>query len=82
MKKIEYAIAGEYNLSVPNNGFNCETDYIVTDGVYDFSDWLNDNGVQFEEENDIYFVLNNSGDRTGEAFMIVSEEETDEELVW
>lgn len=82
MRKINYVWAKEYDLNTPNNGFAAETEHIITDGVYDFSDWLNDNGVQFEEENDIYFVLNNSGDRTGEAFMIVSEEETDEELVW
>ena len=59
---------------------NEELDSIVTDGIYDFSDWLSDNGVKFEEENGLYYVLDEYDDRTGETYQVISEEPTDEEL--
>lgn len=71
--KIIYKWTDNYNESKPNNGFLDETDYIVTDGVYGFDDYLSDHGVQFENENDTYYVIDDDGDRTGEAFMIVGE---------
>lgn len=57
-----------------------ELDSIVTDGIYDFSDWLSDNGVRFEEENGLYYVLNEYDERTGETYQVISEELTEEEL--
>ena len=59
---------------------NNETDYIVTDGVYDFGDWLNDNGVTYEQDGDVYYVLDDYGKRTGETYTVISEEPTDDEL--
>ena len=78
--KINYKWTKEYNEAQPNNGFNEEIESIVTDGVYDFSDWLLDNGVKFEEENDLYYVLDEYEERTGEAYQVINEEPTEEEL--
>ncbi len=78
--KILYKWTYDYNESEPDNGFLAETDYIVTDGVYGFGDYLLDRGVQFENEDDIYYVVDDDGDRTGEAFMIVGESATNEEI--
>ena len=63
---------------------NEETDYTITDGVYDFSDWLYDNGVyyEFDEEWNIYYVLDDNGERTGEQYSIISIEPTEEDLCW
>ena len=76
MKKITFKFTINYNQAVPNNGFPEETDYIETDGVYDFSDYLSDNGVQFEREDDMYYVIEDD-ERTGAAYMIINEEETE-----
>ena len=79
--KITYKWTNNYDESQPDNGFLEETDYIVTDGVYGFDDYLSDHGVQFEnEDDDTYFVIDEDGDRTGEAFFIISETPTDEEI--
>lgn len=77
--KITFVWARNYDQSQPNNGFGEETDSIVTDGVYDFEDWLSDNDVPFEEEDGVYFVIDEDDERTGEAYMVVSEEPTDED---
>lgn len=78
--KIIYKWTKNYDESKPNNNFLDETDYIVTDGVYGFDDYLSDHGVKFENENDTYYVIDDDGDKTGEAFMIVGKSETDEEI--
>lgn len=78
--RINYKWAKEYDDSKPDNGFSCETDSIVTDGFYNFSDFLSDNGVMFEvdeKDEDFYFVVDDEGKRTGEVFMVISTEETD-----
>ena len=78
--KIIYTWTNNYDESQPYNGFAEETDYIITDGIYEFDDYLSDNDAQFEIENDIYYIIDDNGDRTGEAYMIVDELETEEEI--
>ena len=60
---------------------NNETDYIITDGIYDFGDWLNGNGVQYEQEGDTYHVIDECGNRTGETYTVLNAEPTEEELI-
>lgn len=60
----------DYN--IPNNNYGEETDHIVCEDPYDFSDWLSDNGVTYEQDGDTYYVTDEDGNRTGEAYMIVS----------
>lgn len=82
--KITFAWAKEYDDSVPGNGFSDETDHIITDGVYDFEDYLHDHDVNFEESDTcegLYWVLDEYGERTGEVYQIIRTEQTDEELV-
>ena len=80
--KISYKWTNNYDENEPNNGFGCEAEYIITDGVYDFEDFLADSDVIFNEENGVYFVLDEDFERTGEAYIVISTEETDEDLVW
>lgn len=83
--KITFAFAKNYDLNQPNNGFGEETDYIVTDGVYDFTDYMQDNEIYYEEDDaceGLYHVLDSlGGERTGEAYMVIRIEQTDEGLV-
>lgn len=83
--KITYRFAQNYDLSQPNNGFSEETDYIITDGVYDFTDYMQDHEVYYEEDEDtegLYHVLDSlGGERTGAAYMVISTEPTDEDLI-
>ena len=61
-----------------------ERDYIIAEPPFDFGDYLENCGVIYEQdgEND-FWVLDESGNRTGEVFTVLSSEEcTDEELVW
>lgn len=63
---------------------DCETQHIVVvDGEYDFADWLRANGCYFEEDGDDYYITDGmNGERTGGYYTVISEEETDEELLW
>lgn len=76
--KYTYTFTPHEDYSVPNNNYDSETDYIIVEPPYDFMDWLNDNGVQAEQDGDAYYVLDIDGDRTGESYFIVSTEPTDE----
>lgn len=82
MKSLKYVYTHtmNYDPKKPNGNFDDETCYIVTDGVYDFADWLYDNGISYDycEGYDIFFVVDNAGKRTGEAFQIVSITPTNE----
>lgn len=82
--KITYAYAQNYDLSKPNNGFCEETEHIVTDGVYDLEDYMQDRNVYYEEDEDtdgLYHVLDSlGGERTGAAYMVIRTEPTDEDL--
>lgn len=69
------------------NDYSEELDSIVTDGIYDFEDWLRDsiysayNGnYTIERDNDTYYILDGSNERTGEMYVVVSVENTEEEL--
>lgn len=66
------------------NNLTEERDYIIAEMPFDFGDYLENCGVIYEQdgEND-FWVLNESGNRTGEVFTVLSSEECmDEELVW
>ena len=82
--KITYAFAQNYDVNLPNNGFNEETEHIITDGVYDFEDYMQDRGVYYEGDEDtegLYHVLDSlGGERTGAAYMVIRTEPTDEDL--
>lgn len=82
--KITFRQTNNYDPSKPDNNFSIETDYIITDGIYDMEDYVRDqvingDGRDFEREGNTYFLLDWEGNRTGEAFWVVSEEPTDEE---
>lgn len=60
-----------------------DPDHIYTDGVYDFGDYLSDSGINFEVDDhapELYWVLDEFDERTGEAFLVISVEDTDEEV--
>lgn len=64
-----------------------EISSIITDGIYDFEDWLRDNiyrayngNYAVERDGDTYYILDGSNERTGEMYVIISEENTEEEL--
>lgn len=69
------------------NDYSEELDSIVTDGIYDFEDWIRDsiysayNGnYAVERDNDTYYILDGSNERTGEMYVVVSVENTQEEM--
>ena len=79
-KKITYRFTANFDISKPDCNFIPTSDYIITDGLYDFDDYLRDRNVDFEIEDErFYFVLNDEGERTGECYVIASEEDTTEE---
>lgn len=66
---------------------NEEINSIVTDGVYDFEDWLSDSlytmygsNYTFEQDGDTYYILDGCNERTGEYYTVISTEPTNEEL--
>jgi hypothetical protein len=69
------------------NQYSEELDSIVTDGVYDFEDWIRDsicrmtNGnFAVERDGDCYYILDGCNERTGEMYQVISEEDTEEEI--
>lgn len=80
--RINYKFAKKFDMRKPDNGFNCETEHIVTDGVYDFEDFLRHHGLSFEKDGNYYHILDEDGERTGEVYLVISEEKTNEELFW
>lgn len=79
-KKITYRFSAHFDKNLPDWNLEAESNSIVTDGVYDFADYLSDRDVDFEVEGErLYFVVN-EGERTGECYVITSESDTDEEL--
>ena len=80
-KKYTYRWTANEDGSKPNYNYDEETDYIITDGIYDFSDWLTDNEVRFEQEENTYYVVDEFGEKTGEAYWVINEEDTDEDLI-
>lgn len=79
-KKITFRYTSKYNQNIPDNNFEATAADIITDGIYDFQDYLKDRDIEFEIEGDFYFVTDEEGKRTGEAFWIIKEEDTEEDL--
>lgn len=83
MKNIKYTFrwtAREDN-SIPENNYTPTAESIVCEPPFDFGCYLSDNlEVAYEQEGDTYYLLNDDGERTGEAYWIISEEETDEDI--
>ena len=82
MKNIKYTFrwTEREDYSIPDNNYTPTADSIVCEPPYDFGDYLADNDVCYEKEEDTYYVLAENGERTGEAYWIISEEETDEDI--
>ena len=84
-KRIDYRYYENYF----DGKFSWELDSIVTDGVYDFEDWIRDNvyrntdgnfSVEHEKGSDTYYIVDGCNERTGQMYVVISEEDTDEEL--
>ena len=71
MLKINYKWTPKESDSLPNGNYNAETDFIEVENGYTFSDWLDDNDAPHEKENDTYYILDDDGNRTGEAFLLI-----------
>lgn len=71
MTKYIYKWTPDEDYNEPDNNYIEETDYIICESPYDFGDWLNDSGINFDQDGDTYYVIED-GYRTGEAYMIVS----------
>lgn len=83
--KIIYKWTGAYNENMPDNNFESETNFIITDGIYDLTDYIRERAEKDFEEDDqcegFYWIVED-GERTGEAYMVVAEQATDEDLTW
>ena len=82
MKKVKYTFrwTEREDYSIPDNNYTPTADSIVCKPPYNFGHYLSDNGIPYEQEGDTYYVVNDDGERTGEAYWIISEEETDEDI--
>lgn len=72
MTKYIYKWTRYEDYNKPNNNYDDETESIVCEDPYDFSDWLSDNGITYDQDGDTYYVTDEDGNKTGEAYMIVS----------
>ena len=81
MKNVKYTYrwTKREDYSIPDNNYTPTADSIVCEPSYNFGHYLADNGVCYEKEEDTYYVLDEDGERTGEAYWIISEE-TDEDI--
>lgn len=79
-KKYTYRWTNREDLSIPDNNYEATADYIICKPPYDFGDYLTDRNVPYEKDGDIYYVLDENNKRTGEAYWIIEEEDTDEDL--
>ena len=86
-KKYTYVWTEREDLSLPNNNYSDEKEYIVTDGVYNFEDWLrdmicrnSDGNWAVEREGNTFYILDGCNERTGEAYLLISEENTNDDL--
>ena len=82
MKNVKYTFrwTEREDYSIPDNNYTPTADSIVCKPPYNFGHYLSDNGIPYEQEGDTYYVVNDYGERTGEAYWIISEEETDEDI--
>jgi hypothetical protein len=76
--KIEYQWTKNEDMNIPNNNYGCETTTVVLNDGFDFGDFLEVRGFEFEyeSESNTYYILEDR-ERTGEAFLICSEEEAE-----
>lgn len=79
-RKYTYVWTPREDFNIPGNNYG-ETEHITVIPPYDFMDWLNDSGAQAEQDGNTYYILDIGGDRTGEAYLIISVENTDENLI-
>lgn len=79
-KKYTYRWTKREDLGVPDNNYESTADYIICEPQYDFGDYLMDRNVPYEKDGDVYYVLGENDERTGEAYWIIEEEDTDEDL--
>lgn len=75
-KRINYRWYANYM----ENQYSEELDSIVTDGTYDFEDWIRDSNFAVERDGDCYYILDGCDERTGEMYQVISEEDTEEDL--
>ena len=82
MKNVNYTYrwTEREDYSIPDNNYTPTADSIVCEPPYNFGYYLSDNEIPYEQEGDTYYLLNEDGERTGEAYWIISEEETDEDI--
>ncbi|QNK41559.1 hypothetical protein [Caproicibacter fermentans] len=84
--KITYVHADHFDLGTTDCGFDQQRNYIIVGDGYTFGDWLADRGVRFNQDSDdqnTYFLLDDDLSTetcTGEAYMILKSEPTEEEL--
>lgn len=80
-KKYTFYWTAREDYGVPNNNYNPESDYVVCEPPFDFGCYISDYcEKQYEQEENTYYILDENGERTGECYMVVSEEDTDEEI--
>lgn len=82
MKNTKYTFywTAHEDKGVLKNNYNDEADYVICGHGYTFKDYLSDNhGILTEQEGNSYYVLDDNGERTGECYLVVSGEETDED---
>ncbi len=98
-KHYDYRFTANYNSSRPDCNLFANSEHIVTDGVYDFDDFIREqaipgadeisanNGeyIQHDYETEVngwgkwYFLIDSeTRERTGEAYLVTSEYDTDE----
>lgn len=65
------------DLNLPNNNYNPEKESVVCEPPYDFGDFLSDADIYFEQEGNTYYVVEDD-ERTGEAYHVISIEDTEE----
>lgn len=80
--KVTYvfaATAGETE-QLKNSSHYDEVETIVIGESYDFGDWLIDSGVNYEQEDSMYYVMDDQNESTGESFKVIKEEATEEAM--
>lgn len=80
-KKYTFKWTAHEDFSIPDNNYNSETESVVCEPPYDFGDYLSDYlEYQYEQDGDTYYIIDDDGKRTGEAYFVISAEDTDERL--
>ena len=83
MKNVKYTFryTEREDYSIQENNYNAESEYVVCEPPFNFGDYIGDYlEYQYEQVDDKYYILNSEGERTGECFWLIGEEETDEEI--